>query len=465
MVVAALTGCANFAPTYNRPEAPVPATWTLPTPAGTASAEIGWRDFFADERLRQLVELTLANNRDLRVAALNIERTQSLYGIQRANLFPAIGATAGGSRSHTPASLSSSGAGRTSGSYSVELGFSSYELDFFGRVKNLNEAALQTFFASGETRRSTQISLVSQVATAWLTLAADMERLQLAQETLKARQSAYDLTRRAYELGGQSGLTLYQAQTTVDSARVDAAAYASQVAQDRNALDLLAGTQVPEALLPGTQGGTIAALVAVPADLPSSVLQRRPDVLAAERTLQGAYADIGAARAAFFPRITLTAAAGTASSTLSGLFKGGSGAWSFAPSISLPIFNAGANQANLEVAQADRDIAVANYEKALQTAFREVADALAQRSTIDERLAAQQSLTGATGKSLELSQARFRSGADSYLEVLVAQQSLYAAQQNSITLRLAEQTNRITLYKVLGGGGDAPQALAAAGTP
>ncbi|MEF7614647.1 efflux transporter outer membrane subunit [Aquincola sp. MAHUQ-54] len=456
-------GCANLAPGYTRPEAPVPAAWpALPaaSPAapgtavvpGAAAAELGWRDFFIDDRLRRLIELTLVQNRDLRVAALNIERARAQYRIQAAAELPAVNATGSATRQHQPASVSSTGQARTTGQYSAQLALASYEIDVFGRVRNLSEAALQSFFASESTRRSTQISLVADTAAAWLTLAADQQRLALAQQTLKAREDSYGLTRRAYELGGQSGLTLIQAQTTVDTARVDVAAYTAQVQQSRNALNLLAGAPVPAELLPGGPIAPVAALIEVPPDLPSTVLQQRPDVIAAEHQLQGSHASIGAARAAFFPRITLTAAAGVASNGLSALFDGGNGAWSFVPSITLPIFNAGSNEANLRVAEVQRDIQLATYEKTLQTAFREVADALAQRSTLGERLAAQQSLADATGRTLELSQARFRSGADSYLEVLDAQRSLYAAQQTLITLRLAEQTNRLTLYRVLGGG-------------
>jgi multidrug efflux system outer membrane protein len=290
-------------------------------------------------------------------------------------------------------------------------------------------------------------------------------RLQLAQDTLASQQRSYALTGRMHALGASSALTLSQAQTTVDSARVDVASYTAQVALDRNALDLLAGASVPDALLPAadttlaaTPAATSAsALVGVPAGLPSALLQQRPDVLAAEHTLQGANADIGAARAAFFPSISLTASAGSSSTALSGLFKGGNDAWSFAPSLSLPIFNAGGNRASLDAARAQREIDLATYEKTLQTAFREVADALATRASLGEQLAAQQSLVDATQKSFTLSNALYRNGSYSYLEVLDAQRSLYTAQQTLIGLRLSEQSNRITLYKVMGGG-DTAQA-------
>jgi outer membrane protein, multidrug efflux system len=444
-LAAGLAGCVNLAPDYARPQAPVPAAFNQAS-AGAAKIDVGWHEFFSDQRLREVIELTLANNRDLRIAAANIEQARAQYRVQRADRLPAIDATGDATRQRT----ASTG---TTSEYSVELGLASYELDFFGRVKSLSDAALQSYLATEETRRSTQISLVAETATAWLTLLADEQRLDLAERTLKSRQASYDLTNKSFELGGQSGLTLAQIQTTVDGARVDVAAYRSQVELDRHALDLLVGSPVPAELLPGGEAAAPAALlVDVPAGLPSSLLQQRPDVLAAEHGLQASHANIGAARAAFFPSVTLTAQAGTASTALSGLFKRGSGAWLFEPNISLPIFDAGANRANLQLAEADRDVALATYEKAVQTAFHEVADALSQHSHLGDQLAAQQSLTQTSQKSFQLTKARFDSGADSYLDVLVTQISLYTAQQTMITLELAQQTNRIVLYKVLGGG-------------
>ncbi|MES2870216.1 MAG: efflux transporter outer membrane subunit [Pseudomonadota bacterium] len=448
--LALLGGCINLAPTYERPEAPVAEQW-LPgasTPKGQVAADIQWQQFFTDTRLAQLQTLALANNRDLRLASLNIEKAQAQYRIQRAAAFPGIDASVSGTHSRT----TSSGVASTSHSYSAQLGLSSYELDVFGRVQNLQDEALQAYLALAETRRSTQISLVAEVGTAWLTLAADNERLKLAQETLSSQQSTYELTQRSHALGGSSGLAVSEAQTTVESARVAVAEYASQILQDKNALRLLVGSDIPHALLPGDSLQSAAMLVQVPGELPSTLLQRRPDVLAAEHTLMSANIDIGAARAAFFPSITLTAGAGSASSSLSSLFKAGSGAWSFAPSISLPIFDAGSNRATLDSAKVEREIQVQTYQQTLQTAFSEVADALAVRSTLDQRLAAQQALTDASRKSFELSDALYRGGSQSYLEALVAQRSLYSAEQDLITLRLAEQSNRVTLYKVLGGG-------------
>lgn len=462
LAAALLGGCANLAPTYHRPDAPVATSWpATPAPASSANAAttattttavapdaLSWQTFITDARLRQVVALTLANNRDLRVAVLNITKARAAYRVQDAVLFPAVSANGAGTKAHT--------SGVTSSAYTADLGFSSYELDLFGKNKNLSDEALHSYLSLAETRRSTQISLVAEVATAWLTLASDQQLLQLAQDTLASQQKSYALQQSAHALGGASGLTLAEAQSTVDSARVDVATYRNQVAQDRNALVLLVGAAVPETLLPtaDSNGADVSALVDVPAELPSSVLQRRPDVLAAEHTLIAANADIGAARAAFYPSITLTASAGAASSGLGSLFKGGSGAWTFAPAINLPIFNAGSNQAALDEAKATREIDLATYEKTLQTAFSEVANALAQRSIMAEQMAAQDSLVTSTGTSFKLSDALFRNGSDSYLDVLTAQRSLYTAQQTAITLRLAEQTNRLTLYKVLGGGAD-----------
>jgi len=458
MASAVLAGCVNLAPEYTAPASPVPQALPSSGVEAPTPIDVGWRSFFVEPRLRGTIELALANNRDLRVAALNIERARAQYGIARAGLFPTVEAGASGSRSRTPGSLSTSGEARIGSQYSADLGLTSYEIDLFGRVRNLGESALQSYFQTEETRRSTQISLIASVATAWLQLAADEQRLLLARNTLESQRKSFDLVERSHRLGAQSGLALAQARSTVDAARADAAAFDSQVEQDRNALALLVGAMPPADLLPAAPASdtaapaTAAQLLVPPPDLPSSVLQRRPDVRAAEHALRASNADIGAARAAFFPRIALTASAGTASSTLSGLFAGGSKAWSFAPSISVPIFDGGANRANLRLAEAQQKIQIATYEKTVQTAFREVADALAERRTLAERLDAQRSLLDATSRSFELSQSLFRSGASSYLDVLDAQRAFYAAQQTLIGLQLTEQTNRLTIYKTLGGG-------------
>lgn len=457
-----LGGCVNLAPDYRQAAAPVAADWTQTVDgkslvaaqgaAANAADSIGWRDFFIDARLREVIALALQNNRDLRVAVLNIEKARAQYRIEDAARYPAIGATGGVSASRTPAELSSLGKATTSRQYSASLGVSAYELDFFGRLRNLSDAALETYKYQVETRRSTHISLVAEVATAWLTLASDRELLQLAQDTLASQARTYQLSLRSHEIGTVSGVDLASQEASVESARADVGRYTSQVAQDTNALNLLVGAAVEARLLPDRLSDSAATLLGTPSDLPSEVLLRRPDVLAAEHTLIGAHADIGAARAAFFPSIALTASGGTASRSLGGLFNAGSGAWSFAPSINLPIFNAGSNRASLDAALVTRDIDVASYEKTIQTAFREVADALAERSTLDQRLGAQQKVAAANEKSYRLSDARYRNGIDSYLSTLVSQRSLYSAQQTLISLRLTEQSNRITLYKVLGGG-------------
>ncbi|MGD0586727.1 MAG: AdeC/AdeK/OprM family multidrug efflux complex outer membrane factor [Oryzomonas sp.] len=456
-----LSGCATMAPKYKQPAAPVSASWPngpayQETKAGAeekAVADIPWQEFFVDPNLRKLIALALENNRDLRVAALNIERSRALYQIQRSDLFPAVDANAGANYQRVPAGLSSSGKTVTVNQYSVGLGVSSYELDLFGRVRSLRDQALEQYLATEQARRSVQISLVSQVAVGYLTLAADREHLQLAKDTLESQQSSYQLTRSRFEAGISSALDLHQAQTSVDTARVDIARFTTLVAQDENALNLVVGSPAPDELIPQKLTEKLTALKDVTPGLPSDVLLHRPDILQAEGQLKGANANIGAARAAFFPRITLVSSVGFGSEGLAGLFRSGSFAWNFAPQVSLPIFDAGSNRANLVVAEVDRDIAVAQYEQAIQTAFREVADALAQRGTIDGQIAAQQSLTDATAESYRLSQARYEKGVDSYLNVLDSQRSLYSAQQNLIATRLTRLATMVTLYKVLGGGG------------
>lgn len=463
LATAALAGCMNLAPTYERPAAPVAAGWPqgeaygeAAAAGGVAASDLAWREVFVDAPLQRTIELALSNNRNLRVAALNIEQARAQYQVQRADLFPTVAASGDAVHQRTPADLSQSGRAVTSHTYSAGIGFSTYELDLFGRVRNLNEQALQQFFATEEARRSTQISLVAEVANVYLTATADGELLRLARDTLESQESSYKLARRSHELGVASALDLRQAQTSVEVARADVARYTRALAQDLNALSLLVGAPLPSDVRPGGVQPEdlqwIDRLAELPAGLPSEVLQRRPDVLQAERQLQAANATIGAARAAFFPRISLTASAGVASSSLSDLFQGSARAWSFVPQVSLPIFDAGRNRANLEVSKTQRDIALAQYELAIQSAFREVADALAARGTFDEQLAAQQALVDATGETYRLSQARYRSGVDSYLAVLDAQRSLYAAQQSLITLRLSRSANLVTLYKVLGGG-------------
>lgn len=450
---ALLVGCANLAPPFERPAPPLRTDWAAPSDAtATAPADIPWADFITDPRLRQALGTGLANNRDLRLAVLNVARARALYRIQDAASQPQLEAAAGATRQRTTGS-----AGGTSSQFQVQLGLAAYEIDLFNRLGNLSDAALASYFAVAENRHAAQISLVAELAQAWLALAADQDRLQLAQDTLASQQASHDLIRRSQALGGSSGLTVLQAQTTVDAALGEVARYSAQLALDRNALELLAGQPLDPAWLPAAGGATQASLLpALPAGLASDLLQRRPDVRAAEQTLRAANADIGAARAALYPRIQLTAAAGTQSSSLAGLFGAGSAAWSIAPRISLPIFDGGAARANVQLSEAQQAITVAQYEKTLQTAFREVADALAVRGNLGAQLAAQQSLTDASARALSLSEAVFRNGASSYLDVLDAQRTLYAARQALITLRVAEQANRVTLYRVLGGGWPRP---------
>jgi multidrug efflux system outer membrane protein len=453
----ALGGCASLAPPYQRPVAPVASQWALVDPtagqaAGPVAAEIAWQDFFADARLRQIVATALRENRDLRATVLSIERARALYQGQRAGQFPFVDASASFAVQRTPSTLSATGDAFTSRQYGVGVGVSAFELDFFGRARSLSEAALQQFLATEEARRATQISVVAEVATAYLVLAADQERLKLAHDTLASQRDSYRLTLRSYELGASSGLERAQAQTTVDAARADVAGFSAQVAQDLNALTLIVGAPIPDELLPQGTPDLLTVFTDLPAGVPSQVLQQRPDVLQAERTLQAAQADIGAARAAFFPSISLTGSFGKASADLGSLFGSNALTWSFLPTISLPIFDAGLRRANLEVSEAMRDIAVAGYEKAIQTAFREVADALAARSTLNDQLEARQSLVDATVLSQRLSNALYRNGVSSYLELLDAQRSLYSAQQGLISVRLALLSNRVTVYRVLGGG-------------
>lgn len=451
-----LSGCTTMAPNYSRPAAPIPDSWPtgpsyqketadlLPGPLANTS----WQDFYQDSRLHQLIALALENNRNLRVAALNIERSQAQYQIQRAALLPKVDAAAGYNNQAA-----------TNQRYSVGLGVSAYELDLFGRVQSLKDQALEQYLATEQAQRTVQISLIAEVATAYLNLAADRERLKLGEETLKAQQASFDLIQRRFEVGVSSELDLQQAETQVQSAKVDVARFTTLAAQDINNLNLVVGTPVQAELLPQTLTDALPQLKDIDPGLHSDVLLHRPDVLQAENLLKGYNANIGAARASFFPRITLTTSLGTTSDELSGLFKSGTGVWIFSPQITLPIFDAGVRSAQLKVAEIDRDIAVAQYEKVIQTAFREVADALVQRGTIDLQLAAQQSLTTATDKRYALAQVRYEKGIDSSLNVLDAQRSLYTAQQALIGTRLTRLLNLVTLYKVLGGGWKEPSKV------
>jgi multidrug efflux system outer membrane protein len=447
-------GC-TLTPEYTRPAAPIPVAWPtggaystqLPT---DSSQLLEWQEFFTDPKLQQVIGLALTNNRDLRLAALNVERARAYYGIQRAELLPAVDATGSGSKARVPADLSSTGRRQTIERYDANLGVASWEIDFFGRIRSLKDRALQEYLATEQARRSAQILLVSSVANTYLTLAADRESLSLAETTLTTQRSAYDLIKFRFDLGMVTELDVHRAQTQVDVARGDVARFTQLVAQDENALNLLAGSPVPGGLLPAKLAN-VTPPTEISAGLSSEVLLHRPDVLQTENLLKAANADIGAARAAFFPRISLTAAIGMASSDLSRLFKSGSGAWSYAPQIVMPIFDARTWSAH-RAAEVQREIAVTQYEKAIQTAFREVASALAVRGTVGEQVAAQQSLVQAVADTYRLSNSRYDKGIDSYLSVLDAQRSLYAAQQGLVSLRLAKLANDVQLYAVLGGG-------------
>lgn len=456
-VTAFVLGGCSLIPDYHRPAIPTDTqyptgqSYSPATAADTVAADLGWRQFFKEPGLQQLIQISLENNRDLRVAALNIEAYRAKYRIQRADLLPSISADASGTRQRTPADLSQTGHTTTSGQYSATLGISSYELDLFGRVRSLSEEALETYLSSEEARRSTQISLVASVANAYFTWQADQALLSLTQDTLKAYEESLDLTTRSSKVGVSSALDLAQARTSVDSARVSLATYQRQVAQDQNDLVSLLGAGLPDNLPLAKPLGT-DLLATVPVGLPSDLLTRRPDIIEAEHTLKAANADIGSARAAFFPSITLTADAGTSSSELSGLFKSGSGTWLFTPSISLPIFNAGNLRASLDYSKIEKDISVANYEKAIQTAFKEVSDGLASRKTYVDQLQSQRDYVQASQDYYALAEYRYRVGIDSNLTFLDAQRSLYSAQQSLITDQLSQLTSEVNLYKALGGG-------------
>ncbi len=450
-------GC-TLTPDYRRPAAPIPDRWPAgaaydPDPgAGSAPAapDVRWREFLPDEKLREVIETALGQNRDLRLAALNVELARALYGIRRAGLFPSLAVTGDGTKQHSSADLTRPLEPRTTERYAVDLGLLSWEIDFFGRIRSLEGRALEEYLATEQARRSAQVLLVSAVASTYLTLAADRENLALARDTLRTSKAAYELVKRQVEAGVATDLDLQQARVPVEVARGDVARLLSRTARDRNALDLLAGTPVPEELLPAKLA-EVAPPREVSPGLPSEVLLRRPDVLQAEALLKAAHADIGAARAAFFPRVSLTALTGTASDQLSGLFGSGTGTWSYAPRFVMPIFDA-RTWAALDASRAQRKVVLARYEKAIQNAFREVADALAVHGTAGRRVAAQESLVDALAGAHTLSLSRFTRGVDSYLPVLYAERSLLAAREGLVSLRLARLLSRVRLYEALGGG-------------
>ena len=454
LACAGLLSACSLMPGYQRPPAPIPANWpvsqafdSVKNDSYQRNEDKGWRHFFLDKTLQELITLAVANNRDLRVAVLNIELARAQLGIRRADQFPTLNAALSGSR--TPNS-----SGEISSSYSGGLIVTAYELDFFGRVASLKEQALAQYLASTEASATIQISLMATVAQSWLSLLADEELLAASRQTLASREQSLALVELKLRHGAASELDVRLAQTLLESARVTLAQQQRQRALDENALVLLLGRALPAAALAARTGGSLASLqlADMPAGLPSDLLTRRPDIRQAEQLLIASNASIGAARAAFFPRIALTTGAGSASSALSGLFKDGSWGWTFSPQLVLPIFDAGRNQANLDAARAARDIAIAQYEKAIQSAFREVADALAGGDTLARQLKASQALLQAESGRTRLTKLRFDNGAASQLDWLDAQRSLFAAQQALVQTRLAALQNQVTLYKALGGG-------------
>jgi multidrug efflux system outer membrane protein len=467
-VIAALIAGCSLQPVFERPAAPVSATYPVgdayKSPGGGSGApavDIGWRDFLTDPRLQRMVELALANNRDLRVAALNVEQMQAQYRITRSTLFPQVRAFADSSATRTPASLSPTGKATVAHDYSVGLQ-ASWEIDFFGRIRSLSDAALQRYFATAQAHKAFEILLVSEIADQYLTMIAFDEFIAVTRGTLETAQASYKLALVQFQTGTGTELSVAQAQTVVEQANANYSVQVRGRAQAENALVLLVGQPLPADLPPSVPLNSQSILADIPADLPSDLLTRRPDIMQAEATLRAANASIGAARAAFFPTISLTGSLGSASPALSGLFKAGSLAWSFLPSITTPIFMGGQLQANLDVATLQKDINIALYEKAIQTAFREVSDGLAARGTYDDELAALVRFTEAQQRSLDLSELRFKNGVDNYLAVLTAQTFLYNAQLTTVNTRLARLTNLVDLYRTLGGGwiehtGDAPR--------
>lgn len=458
-----LAGC-TMAPDYERPSAPTSSSYPsgaayaqgTVSAAQTAVADIGWRDFYRDPLLQQLLEVALANNRDLRKSVLDVEAARAQYRIRRADMLPTLNVDAGATVQRLPANVSPSGTTQITRSYDVNGAVSAWELDLWGRVRSLSDRALATYLALDETRIAARLSLLAEVTNAYLTLRADQELLQLAHDTLSTQKRTYALTQALFDAGNATQIDLRRAEIALRTAEVSQAAYTRVAAQDRNALVLLLGQPLTAELSASLdKANTLPDDIipsALPAGLPAELLVRRPDVRAAEQQLRAANANIGAARAAFFPAISLTGSAGTASSSLDGLFEPGSAAWSFVPQISLPIFRGGALRANLDLAQVQKRIEIANYEKAIQVAFREVADGLAGRQTLDDQFRSEQLLVQASQANYELASQRFRAGIDDNLAELDAQRALFSAQQTLVQTRLARMSNLVNLYKALGGG-------------
>jgi multidrug efflux system outer membrane protein len=465
---AALCAC-TLQPAYHRPSSGVEGAWPTGAayaPQGSAggqvpAADVGWQEFFSDPQLRELIGIALQDNRDLRVAALDIEASQAQYRVQRSALFPSISASGADTVEHLPPGVGVGGAfneapnGATFRTYSAGLGFASYILDVFGRIRSLSRAALEQYFAQIETRRSVQISLVAEVADDYLSYLSDRSLLALAQQTYTSQKASLDLTQQSFNAGVGTALDLAQSQQTVYTAQANIAQFTRQVAEDRNALQLVLGAPLPTDLDKGPGLNGEHFLQALPAGLPSDVLTRRPDIVAAEAKLKAANANIGAARAAFFPSISLTGTFGTASSQLAGLFGHGSQQWTFEPSISLPIFAGGSNAANLDLAQVEKNVAIAQYQKTIQVAFEDVSNALAARGTFDQQIVAEEHLVDAANRAYQLSLQLFRQGVANFLSVLASQVTSYQAQQTLIAIRLARMQNLVALYTALGGGWNA----------
>ena len=450
LTLAVLTGC-QLAPEQQEIALPVPDAYASGAEQAQAT-QLNWQQFFNDEKLQALIAQSLEHNKDLQIAMLNVQRVRGLYQIEDSALYPSLDLNASGTRQRLPADLSSTGEAAISSQYSATVGITSYELDIWGKVRNQSAQALQNLYSTELSQYSTQVSLISELANAWLNYATDLQLLELAKETLTSQQESLSLTQKSFDLGATSSITLEQLKSTVATAKVDIATYKRLLKRDKSALDLLVGKPVSADLLPTKDLTNLISMPEVPVGLPSDLLSQRPDIKAAEHLLLAANANIGIARAAFYPSISLTANAGTASSDLSGLFDSGSGTWSFVPSISLPIFNMGRNQASLDVAKADQEIAVATYQKKIQTAFREVADALADREGYQEQLSALDMLISSRQITFDLSKMRYEKGADSYLQVLDAQRTWYGAQQQLISGQQAYLASQINLYKALGGG-------------
>ena len=449
-----LSACSSMAPDYERPAMPVQQSVGSVTSEAQDFTPMPWQQVFVDSRLQQVIEQAISNNRDLRVSLLNVEKAQAQYRIQSASLLPTVAATASQSNARTAVAGGASVQPQISHAGGLSVGFTSWELDLFGRVRSLKNEALESYLALAETGRSTRISLVAEVASNWLSVQAYERRLALAQDTLASQRKTLQLTQSKHEMGVASAVEVSQVQTSVESARADVASYSTALEQARHALDLVVGSPVEQGLLPSAEDAqTKVALAALPQALSSTVLLRRPDVMAAEHSLKAANADIGAARAAFFPKVSLSASVGQGSNTLGNLFDTGTRTWSFVPSVSLPIFNAGSLKASLDVSEIQKNIEVAQYEKSIQSAFSEVADAMSMRRHMTEQMEAQQALVKASQTSYDLSNARWKNGVNSYLQTLDAQRSLYSARQSLITLQLSDAVNRVTLYKVLGGEG------------